>query len=122
MAFDCHGRLLTLDNGCKIAGDFCRSTFLCRAHLLSDHCCYVRDPRTAALRAQVHMNLGSGASMAESDADLAAAQAASVRRCAKMTNVGLAALTLSGSLRSLNVSGISAVGPALMKALADSCS
>ena len=49
-------------------------------------------------------------------------QVASLRRCTKITNVGLAALTLSGSLRSLNISGIAAVGPALMKALADSCS
>ncbi|CAL5228114.1 g11190 [Coccomyxa viridis] len=49
-------------------------------------------------------------------------QVASLRRCTKVTSVGLAALTLNGSLRSLNVSGISAVGPGLMKALADSCS
>ena len=49
-------------------------------------------------------------------------QVASLRRCTKITNVGLAALTLSGSLRSFNISGIAAVGPALMKALADSCS
>ena len=49
-------------------------------------------------------------------------QVASLRRCTKISNVGLAALTLSGSLRSLNVSGIAAAGPPLMKALADSCS
>ncbi|CAK0785667.1 hypothetical protein CVIRNUC_008878 [Coccomyxa viridis] len=49
-------------------------------------------------------------------------QVASLRRCTKITSVGLAALTLSGSLRSLNVSGIAAAGPPLMKALADSCS
>jgi hypothetical protein len=49
-------------------------------------------------------------------------QEVSLRRCTKVTNVGLAALTLSGSLRSLNVSGIAAVGPPVMKALADSCS
>lgn len=49
-------------------------------------------------------------------------QTVSLRRCTKITNVGLVALTLSGSLRSLNVSGISAVGPPVMKALADSCS
>ena len=60
--------------------------------------------------------------MAGSGPDLAPVQVASLRRCTKITNVGLAALTLSGSLRSLNVSGISAVGPPLMKALADSCS
>ena len=49
-------------------------------------------------------------------------QEVSLRRCTKVTSVGLAALTLSGSLRSLNVSGIAAVGPPVMKALADSCS
>lgn len=60
--------------------------------------------------------------VARSEADLAPVQEVSLRRCTKVTTVGLAALTLSGSLRSLNVSGISAVGPPLMKALADSCS
>ena len=65
---------------------------------------------------------GSAARMARFETNLAPVQVASLRRCTKMTNVGLAALTLSGSLRSLNVSGISAVGPPLMKALADSCS
>jgi hypothetical protein len=38
-----------------------------------------------------------------------------------VTDVGIAALVLSGKLRSLNVSGIAHVGPASLKALATSC-
>ena len=45
----------------------------------------------------------------------------SLRRCTKITNAGIAALTLSGSLRSLNISGVINTGPAALKALATSC-
>lgn len=45
----------------------------------------------------------------------------SLRRCTKVTDVGIAALVLSGKLRSLNVSGIAHVGPASLKALVTSC-
>lgn len=48
-------------------------------------------------------------------------QVVSLRRCTKVTDVGIAALTLSGKLRSLNVSGIAHIGPASLKALATSC-
>ncbi|EIE21398.1 RNI-like protein [Coccomyxa subellipsoidea C-169] len=48
-------------------------------------------------------------------------QEVSLRRCTKVTDVGVAALTLSGKLRSLNMSGIAHVGPASIKALATSC-
>ena len=48
-------------------------------------------------------------------------QEVSLRRCTKLTDVGIAALVLSGKLRSLNVSGISHVGPASLKSLATSC-
>ncbi|CAL8469688.1 g9229 [Coccomyxa elongata] len=48
-------------------------------------------------------------------------QVVSLRRCTKVTAVGIAALTLSGKLRSLNVSGIGHIGSASLKALATSC-
>jgi hypothetical protein len=48
-------------------------------------------------------------------------QVVSLRRCTKVTDVGVAALSLSGKLRSLSMAGIPNVGHAALKALSTSC-
>lgn len=48
-------------------------------------------------------------------------QAVSLRRCAKLTDAGIAELALAGTLRSLCVAGVPRMGPAAMQALAASC-
>ena len=48
-------------------------------------------------------------------------QGVSLRRCAKLTDAGLAELALGGTLRSVCVAGVPRMGPAAMQALAASC-